>query len=220
MKNGTEVTLKLWSYVVGDSNYESNFLHKLLSINTQVSRFCKVFANNSSANIKSLKTQLYRRGQTGEFLGRLLGPLLKVETSLMKNLIKPSAKIVLITIVLTAALATRAAIHKKSFESATRTLLILNEEMYVNGNNVIYLDSFRVEHIPKEIKKIIEKENIITRIISNHMIQNTSILIMCVYFCIGFIGFMLRQNSLLYYANLFSPNGYEMNDEIILKFFQ
>ena len=170
MKNGTEVTLKLWSYVVGDSNYESNFPHKLLLTNTQVSRLCKVFANNSSANIKSLKTQLYKKGQSGEFLGRLLGPLLKAETPLMKNLIKPSAKIVLIPIGLTAASAARAAIHKKSFESATRTLLILNGEMYVNGNNVIYLYNFRVEHIPKEINKIIEKENIITRIISYHII--------------------------------------------------
>ena len=167
-----------------------------------------------------MKTQLYKKGQSGEFLGRLLGPLLKAETPLMKNLIKPSAKIVLIPIGLTAASAARAAIHKKSFESATRTLLILNGEMYVNGNNVIYLYNFRVEHIPKEINKIIEKENIITRIISYHIIQNTSTLIMCVYFCIEFIGFMLKQNSLLYYTNLFSPNVFEMNDEIILKSFQ
>ena len=58
IKNGTEVTLKLSSNVVGDSNDENNFLHKLLLTNTQVS---KLLANNSSANMKLLKTQLYKK---------------------------------------------------------------------------------------------------------------------------------------------------------------
>ena len=44
--------------------------------------------------------------------------------------------------------------------------------------------------------------------------------IMCEYVCIGFIGFMLKGKSLLDYKNLFSPNDYEKNDEIILKFSQ
>ena len=52
IKNGTEVTLKLSSNVVGDSNDENNFPHKLLLTKTQVSRLRKTFANNSSANIK------------------------------------------------------------------------------------------------------------------------------------------------------------------------
>ena len=56
MKNGTKVTLKLSSNVIGDSNDENNFPHKLSLTNTQVSRLCKAFANNSSANIKSSKT--------------------------------------------------------------------------------------------------------------------------------------------------------------------
>ena len=55
IKNGTEVTLKLSSNVVSDSNDENNFLHKLLLTNTQVSRLCKAFANNASANIKLSK---------------------------------------------------------------------------------------------------------------------------------------------------------------------
>ena len=75
-KNNTEVTLKISSNVVGDSNDENNFLHKLLLTNTQVSRLCKAFANNSSANIKLSKTQLHKIGPSGEFLGRLLGLLL------------------------------------------------------------------------------------------------------------------------------------------------
>ena len=54
IKNGTEVTLKLLSNIVGDSNDENNFPHKLLL--TQVSKLCKTFANGSSANMKLSKT--------------------------------------------------------------------------------------------------------------------------------------------------------------------
>ena len=56
IKIGNEVTLKLSSNVVGDSIRKSNFLHKLLLTNTQVSRLCQAFPNNSSANIKLSKT--------------------------------------------------------------------------------------------------------------------------------------------------------------------
>ena len=92
MKNGNEVTLKLSSIVIGDSNDENNFPHKLLLTNTQVSKLCKAFANNSSANIKLSKTQLHKIGQSGGFLGRLLGPLLNTGLPLMKNVFKPQAK--------------------------------------------------------------------------------------------------------------------------------
>ena len=81
IKNRTEGALNLSSNVVGDSNDEINFLHKLLLTNTQVSKLRKAFSNNSSANIKLTKTQLHKIGQSGGFLGRLLGPLLKtIET--------------------------------------------------------------------------------------------------------------------------------------------
>ena len=76
-KSNTEETLKISSYIVGDSNDGNNFPHKLLLINTQFSRLRKAFANNSSSNIKLSKTQLNKTEQSGEFLGRLLGPLLK-----------------------------------------------------------------------------------------------------------------------------------------------
>ena len=59
IKNGTEVTLKISSNVVGDSNDENNFPHKLLLTNTQVPELRKAFANGSSANIKLSKTQLF-----------------------------------------------------------------------------------------------------------------------------------------------------------------
>ena len=76
IKSGIKVNLKLSSNVVPDSNDESNF-HKFLLTNTQVSRLRKAFANNSSGNIKLSKTQLDKIGQSGGFLGRLLGLLLK-----------------------------------------------------------------------------------------------------------------------------------------------
>ena len=88
--------------------------------------------------------------------------------------------------------------------------------MYVNNNNVIYLESFGVELIPKEIKNFIRNKNIITNI---YRIQEYD-LIVCGYFCIGFFGFMLKGKSLVDYTNLFSPNDYEKNDKIILKYFQ
>ena len=43
---------------------------------------------------------------------------------------------------------------------------------------------------------------------------------MGVYVCIGFFDFMLNGKSLLEYTNFFSPNVYEKNDKIILKYFQ
>ena len=81
LKKGTEVTLKLSSNVVGDSNDENNFPHKLLLTNTQVSKLRKAFENNSSANKKLSKTQLHKIGQSGGFWGRLLGSLLKTGLS-------------------------------------------------------------------------------------------------------------------------------------------
>ena len=88
--------------------------------------------------------------------------------------------------------------------------------LYVSDNNLTYFDSFEVEHFPKEIKKFIGNKNIITNI---YRIQAYNS-IMCRYFCIGFIGFMLKGKSSLDYINLFSPNDFEKNDKIILKFFQ
>ena len=75
--------MKISSNVVGDSYAENNFPHKLLLTNTQVSKLRKTFANNSSANIKLSKTQLHKIGQSGGFLGRLLGPLLKTGSPLI-----------------------------------------------------------------------------------------------------------------------------------------
>ena len=86
----------------------------------------------------------------------------------------------------------------------------------MNGDNVTYFDSFRVEYIPKEIKKFIGNKNIATNI---YRIQANDP-IMCEYFCIGFIDLMLEGKSLLDYTNLFSPNEHQQNDKIILEYFQ
>ena len=67
MKNSTEVTLNLLSNVVGDSNGENNFPHKLLLTDAQVSRLCKAFANGSSVNIKLSESQRSKMAQSGGF---------------------------------------------------------------------------------------------------------------------------------------------------------
>ena len=69
--------------------------------------------------------------QSGGFLGRLLGALLKPGLLLMKNVIKPLAKRVLIQLGLTAAAASaaEAGIHKKNLGSGLTTLIISNDEM-------------------------------------------------------------------------------------------
>ena len=129
IKNGTKVILNLSSNVVGDSNGESNFPHKLLLNSTQVAKLRKAFANNSSANIELSKTQLHKIEQSWGFLERFLGPLLKTGLSSIGNVLKTLAKSVLIPLGLTAATsAIEAAIPKKMFGSDFATLIISNEE--------------------------------------------------------------------------------------------
>ena len=83
-------------------------------------------------------------------------------------------------------------------------------------NEVIYFDSFGVEHIPKEIKKFISNKIIKANI---YRVQaNDSIL--CGYFCIGFIDFMLEGKTLIDYRSLFSPYDFNKNDQIILSYFK
>ena len=95
-------------------NETFHFPRILLLTNRQVSNLRKAFENNSSADIKLSKSQLSKMIQSGGFLGRLLGPLLKTALPLIKNVIKPLAKNVLISLELTvAASAADAGIHKK-----------------------------------------------------------------------------------------------------------
>ena len=85
--------------------------------------------------------------------------------------------------------------------------------LYVNDNNAAYFVSFGVEHVPKEIKKFMGNKHVVTIIYRVQAYDS----IICGYFCVEFIDFMLKGIS----ANLFSPNNYENNNKIILKsFFQ
>ena len=86
IKNETEI-LRSSSYMIGNSD-DINFPHKLLLTNRQVANLCKAFAKNPSANIRLSETQLSKIVQSGGFLGKPLGPLLKTGLPLMKNVIK------------------------------------------------------------------------------------------------------------------------------------
>ena len=88
--------------------------------------------------------------------------------------------------------------------------------MYVNDNNITYVDSFVAEPIPKEIRKFIGNKSIIINIYRVPPYDS----IMRGYFCIGFIDFRSKGKRLLEYTNSLSPNDYEKNDKIILKYFQ
>ena len=112
IKNETEVVLRLSSNMIGDN--ETNFPHQLLLTNRQVSNLLKAFANYLSADIILSKTQLSKMIESGGFLDRPFGPLLKTGLPLIKNVIKPLAKSVLIPLGLTtAASAADAGIHEK-----------------------------------------------------------------------------------------------------------
>ena len=88
--------------------------------------------------------------------------------------------------------------------------------LYANNDDVTYFDSFGVERIPKEIKAFVNHSLSIKT--NNFRIQAYDS-IMSGYFCIGFIDFMLAGKTLTEYTNLFSPNNFKKNDDIILKFF-
>ena len=88
--------------------------------------------------------------------------------------------------------------------------------LYVNNKNVTYFGSFGVEHIPKEIKKFIDGS--LSVAINIFKIQAYDS-IMCGYFCTGFINFMLAGKTLTDFTNLFSPNNFKKNDDIILNYF-
>ena len=83
-------------------------------------------------------------------------------------------------------------------------------------DEVVFFDSFDVEHIPKEIKEFIGNKSVKANI---YCIQaNDSV--MCGYFCIGFIDFMLTGKILTDYTALFSPYDFNKNDKIILSYFK
>ena len=86
----------------------------------------------------------------------------------------------------------------------------------MRNNDVTYFDSFGVEHIPKEIKTFINRSlSVATNIFRIKAYDS----IMCRYFCIGFINFMRAGKTLTEYTNLFSPNNFKKNGDIIFDYF-
>ena len=142
IKNETEVVLRLSSNMVGDD--ETNFPHKLLLTNRQVSNLRKVLGNYLSIDIKLSKTQLSKMIHS-----RLLGPLLKTGLPLIKNVIKPLAKNVLIALGLTAAAsAADAGTHKKILGSGNRPL----SAAWHNNNTVLIKSNNEIEDFIKIVK--------------------------------------------------------------------
>ena len=131
IKNETDMVLRLSSNMIDNSDDETNFPFKSLVTNRQVANLRKSFPNHTSTGIKLSETQLSKMIKLRGFLGRLLGPLLKTELPLMKNIIQPLAKSVLIPLELTvASAAADAEIHKKiSGSGHNTTLIISNEEL-------------------------------------------------------------------------------------------
>ena len=93
--------------------------------------------------------------------------------------------------------------------------------LYVNKiafktNEVIYFDSFGVEHIPKEIKKFIGHKDIKASIFRSQAYDS----IMCGYFYIEFINYMFNGKSLIDFISLFSPHVFKKNNKTIKQLFK
>ena len=84
-----------------------------------------------------------------------------------------------------------------------------------NNNNVTYFDSLGVEHSPKEIKTFIGRSFSIKTNVFRIQAYDSMI---CGYFSIGFIDFILAGKKLTDYTNLFSPNDFKKNDNIIFAY--
>ena len=122
----TGVTLRLSADMIGTD--KNNFPHNFLLTNRQVASHCKDFSVKSSTDITLSKTQLSNIIHSGGFLGKLLGQLMKINLLLMKNVLKPLEKSVLIPLRLTAiASGADVSIHQEVLGSGTITLIISKE---------------------------------------------------------------------------------------------
>ena len=105
--------------------------------------------------------------------------------------------------------------------------------LYLLNQNIVYFDSFGVEHIPKEINKFIRSKELRAKALGSavgHAVHNEIKInifriqayasVMCGYFCIKFINYMLKGKTLLDYTNLFSPNDFKKNDQVIKRIFK
>ena len=88
--------------------------------------------------------------------------------------------------------------------------------LFCNRNEIVYFNSFGVEHVPEEIKEFVRNKNIIANIFRVQA-KNS---VMCGYFCIGLIDFMLAGKKLTDFTSMFSPYDFKKNDNIILSYFK
>ena len=88
--------------------------------------------------------------------------------------------------------------------------------LFCQKSKSVYFDSFGVEQIPEEIKEFIRNKNIKANIF--HVQANNSV--MCGYFCIGFVNFMLAGKKFTDFTTLFSPYDFDKNENIILSYFK
>ena len=88
--------------------------------------------------------------------------------------------------------------------------------LFVKNNEAIYFDRFGIEHIPNEINKFIGNKNIKSNIFRLQACDS----IMCGYYCIEFINYILKGKTLLDYTNLFSSNDFKKNDQVIKRIFK
>ena len=88
--------------------------------------------------------------------------------------------------------------------------------LFCNRNEIFYFESFGVEHVPEEMKEFIGNKNIIASI----FLLEANDSVMCGYFCIGFIDFMLAGKKLTDYTSLFSHYNFKKNNDIILSYFK
>ena len=194
IKNETEVVLRLSSNMVGDD--ETNFPHKSLFTNRQVANLRKAFANHLSTDIKLSKTQLSKMIQSGGFLGRLLGPLLKTGLPLTKNVIKPLAKSVLIPLGLTAAAsAADARIHKKMLGSARHQSSSASHNM-----TTLIISNNKIEDIIKIVKSLEDSGLLlksITKAVQNKVKEQKG----------GFLSILLGTLGGSLLGNLLTGNG-------------
>ena len=89
-------------------------------------------------------------------------------------------------------------------------------DLFIKPKYTVCFDSFSVEHTPKEIKKFMGNKDIKANIFSLQAYGS----IMCGYFCIESINCMFKGKTLLEYTNLFSPNDFKKNDQIIKSIFK
>ena len=150
--------------MIGNSDDETNFPHKLLLINRQVANICKAFAkcyqNESRFNWVYSRDNLPDKIKDGTYV-----------------------------------------INLDEYHDIGIHWIAL----YILNYKATYFHSFRVEHILIEIKVFIDKFIIVTNIFRIQAYQS----VMCAYFCIGFIDFMLKGKSLTGFTNIFSPNDFK-----------